>query len=85
MRDYLASSGAPLDVPSPINVVRAAFQINLITDGDAWVAAMKARNMMAHEYDCAAFEKTVSDIQNRYLPLLDALKLRLEAERAAGN
>jgi nucleotidyltransferase substrate binding protein (TIGR01987 family) len=85
MRDYLSCSGATLDVPSPINVVRASFQINLITDGDAWVAAMKARNVMAHEYDCAAFEKTVFDIRDRYMPLLNALKARLEAEREAGN
>ena len=85
MRDYLVSSGTALDIPSSINVVRAAFHINLIADGDAWVAAMKARNVMAHEYDCGAFEKTVADIRDRYLPLLVALKERLEAEREAGN
>lgn len=85
MRDYLANSGAALDIPSPINVVRAAFQINLIADGDAWVAAMKARNLMAHEYDCDAFENTVFDIRDRYLPLLLALREKLEAERVAGN
>jgi nucleotidyltransferase substrate binding protein (TIGR01987 family) len=85
MRDYLTSAGATLDIPSPINVVRAAFQINLIADGDAWVAAMKARNAMAHEYDCDAFEKTIFDIRDRYIPLLNALKAKLEIERATGN
>jgi nucleotidyltransferase substrate binding protein (TIGR01987 family) len=82
LRDYLADAGSPLDIPSPINAIRAAFQINLIADGDAWVAAMKARNVMAHEYDCTAFERTVIDIRDRFLPLLLALKEKLETERA---
>ncbi len=85
LRDYLSDTGKPLDIPSPINVIRAAFEINLIEDGDAWVEAMKARNQMAHEYDCGAFEKTVEDIATKYYPLLAAVRAKLDAERVAGN
>ena len=85
LRDYLADVGNPLPVPSPINVIRAAFEINLIDDGDAWVVMMKARNAMAHEYDGAAAVKTVNDICADYFVLLTAVKGKLEAERAAGN
>jgi nucleotidyltransferase substrate binding protein (TIGR01987 family) len=85
LRDYLSDTGKPLNIPSAINVIRAAFEINLIDDGDLWVEAMKARNQMAHEYDCDAFEKTVRDIQTKYYPLLTAVRAKLEAERATGN
>lgn len=85
LRDYLTDTGKTLPIPSAINVIRAAFEINLIEDGDAWVAAMQARNKMSHEYDCAAFEKIVDDIRTKYLPLLTAVKVKLESERGAGN
>ncbi len=85
LRDYLAHSGQPLDIPSPANVIRAAFAINLINDGDAWFEAMQARNRMAHEYDCAAFAQTVIDIRTKYLPLLQAAAVRLKGEVDAGH
>jgi nucleotidyltransferase substrate binding protein (TIGR01987 family) len=85
LRDYLTDTGKTLAIPSAINVIRAAFEINLIEDGDAWVEAMQARNKMSHEYDPAAFEKIVDDIRTKYLPLLTAVKVKLESERAAGN
>jgi nucleotidyltransferase substrate binding protein (TIGR01987 family) len=85
LRDYLSDTGKQLDIPSAINVIRAAFEINLIDDGDAWVEAMRARNQMAHEYNCDAFEKTIRDIDTKYYPLLTSVYAKLEAERAAGN
>jgi nucleotidyltransferase substrate binding protein (TIGR01987 family) len=85
LRDYLTDTGKTLAIPSAINVIRGAFEINLIEDGDAWVAAMQARNKMSHEYDCAAFEQIGSDIRLKYLPLFTAVKGKLERERAAGN
>jgi nucleotidyltransferase substrate binding protein (TIGR01987 family) len=85
MRDYLHAAGSPVDVPVPINVIRAAFQVGLIADGDAWVAAMKARNQWAHVYDQAVFEQAVRDIAADYLPLLRALGTVMQGERNAGN
>ena len=85
LRDYLTDTGKSLPIPSAINVFRAAFEINLIDDGDAWVAAMQARNKMSHEYDCDAFARIVSDIRTKYFPLITAAKIKLEGERAAGN
>ena len=85
LRDYLADTGKRLNIPSAINVIRAAFEINLIDDGDGWVEAMKARNQMSHDYDFDAFEKTVFDIKTKYYPLLTAVRTKLETERAAGN
>ena len=85
MRDYLFSAGNPVEVPVAINVIRASFEANIIADGDAWVRAMKARNIMSHEYDCDAFTQTVDQISIAYLPLLQSLRSKLQAERDAGN
>jgi nucleotidyltransferase substrate binding protein (TIGR01987 family) len=85
LRDYLADNGNAVPVPSATNVIRASFQVNLIDDGDAWIAAMKARNEMSHEYNAASFERIVVEIRDVYLPLLNDVGQKLDDERAAGN
>lgn len=85
MRDYFYAAGNPVDVPVARNVIRAAFEANLVSDGDMWVEAMKARNVVSHEYDCSAFAETVARIRTDFLPLLVALRARLIGERDAGN
>jgi nucleotidyltransferase substrate binding protein (TIGR01987 family) len=85
LRDYLADNGNAVSVPSATNVIRAAFQVNLIEDGDAWIAAMKARNEMSHEYSSESFERIVVEIKDVYLPLLLSVGNKLDDERAAGN
>ena len=85
LRDYLADNGNAVNVPSAANVIRAAFQVNLIDDGDAWIAAMKARNEMSHEYSRESFERIVVEIKDVYLPLLINVGQKLNDERAAGN
>jgi nucleotidyltransferase substrate binding protein (TIGR01987 family) len=85
IRDYLADSGTPLDVATPINAIRSGFEIGLIADGDLWVEAMRARNAMAHEYDAQKFEQTVIAIMGRFAPLLVTLRERLDMEYAKGN
>lgn len=85
LRDFLFATGIEMTSAVPANVIRAAFQAGLIEDGEAWMEARTARNRMAHEYNRAAFEAIVVAIANRYLPLLEALELRLADERRAGN
>lgn len=84
MRDFLAATGSPVDVPVAINVIRAALAVNLISDGDCWVDAMRQRNTTSHEYDNEAVAKALTAIRTRYLALFDALaeKLSNEAKRS---
>lgn len=83
-RDFLADGGSPVQTPTAANVIRGAFNISLIDDGDGWIAAMKARNAMAHVYDPTAFEAIGEAIVVRFAPLLHRLISRLEDERARG-
>lgn len=80
MRDFLADKGSPIDVPVAINVIRAALAVNLISDGDGWVDAMKQRNTTSHEYDEGAANSAVEAITTRYLALFAALAEKLSNE-----
>jgi nucleotidyltransferase substrate binding protein (TIGR01987 family) len=85
LRDFLIHSGVELPSLTPANVIRAAFEAGVIANGDGWIAAMKARNQMSHEYDSKAFERIVEEIKDQYFPLMALLKIALEAEHDAGH
>jgi nucleotidyltransferase substrate binding protein (TIGR01987 family) len=73
LKDYLDSEGVVLDKITPASVIRAAFEAKIVTNGEAWMAALDARNKMSHTYDFKKFEVVVKDIQAHYLKLFDDL------------
>lgn len=83
LRDFMFASGQEIDVPSPINVIRTAFALNLISDADDWIEAMRLRNALSHEYDAQRAAAALGSIADKYAPLIAALVIRLsnEAER----
>ncbi|MEP6785437.1 MAG: nucleotidyltransferase substrate binding protein [Sphingomonadales bacterium] len=85
MRDYLWATGIPVETPTPANVIRAAFQVDLIDDGDIWFRAMQDRNRTSHEYDEAAAARVFAAIDSFYLPMLVTLESRLGREAERGN
>lgn len=85
MRDYLVESGVTVPLPTPPNVIRAAFQVGLIEDGDAWIKAKNDRNIASHEYALDEAERIASDVFAVYVPLLSKLEERLEHESRSGN
>lgn len=82
--DFLIESGAPLETPSPHNIIRAAYAMNLLADGDAWIAAMRLRNALSHEYDEDRAEAAVEQIAADHLALFKALEERLRRELDQG-
>lgn len=85
IKDYLEYQGVVLETVTPRAVLKAGFAANVIEDGDAWMAALDARNKMAHTYNLKVFEQVVMAIETRYLGLMDRLDERLLAARAHGN
>lgn len=88
MKDYLESEGVVLEPVTPRNVIRKAFEAGVIRRGEAWQAALDARNSMSHTYSLAAFERVIADIRGAYLAAFDELyefllirRLDLEAPR----
>lgn len=49
LKDYLGELG--YDVKSPRDVIKQAFQDNIIWNGDIWMRALKSRNESVHVYD----------------------------------
>jgi nucleotidyltransferase substrate binding protein (TIGR01987 family) len=80
LRDLLVEQGMQLSARTPANVIRAAHEAGLVSDGDLWIEAMRARNRMSHEYSREAFAATINAISSRYLPMLLALNERLDHE-----
>ena len=53
---------------SPREVLREAFQANLIAD-DAWMNMLKVRNELAHDYDCEIVKTHCHTIVEKYIDL----------------
>ena len=85
MRDYMRTAGVRIETPTVANVIRAAFEVELIDDGDAWIAAMQDRNETSQEYDEAAAARVFAMIGDTYLSMLTALEARLLREIDRGN
>lgn len=82
LKDYLEFQGIILETATPRSIIKAAFAAGVIYDGDAWMAALDARNKMAHTYNFTVFEGVVKDVTNRYLALMDTLHEKLLSEVA---
>lgn len=87
LNDLLAADGVTLDTVTPRSVIRAAFSARFISDGEAWMKALDARNRMSHTYNFKEFERVILEIQTTYLALFDSLHFSaLEREAAwSGN
>lgn len=81
LRDFVADTGTALVNPSTINAIRAGLSLNLIENGDAWIAAMKLRNSTTHEYGREHAQAALATIAARIMPLFENLRRRMSDER----
>lgn len=78
LKDYLEDQGKI--IYSPKDVLRQAFQDELIVDGALWLKALEDRNLSSHLYDEAVANKLDQNIRTKYLPIIKALYERLHSE-----
>lgn len=80
LADYLTDALAPPEEYTPTKTIRAAMSAGILHDGDGWIAAGRARNIVSHTYSEEARDRALQDIAARYLPLLaelrDTMKMR---------
>ncbi|MDN5349736.1 MAG: hypothetical protein PWQ54_1132 [Bacteroidales bacterium] len=76
MKDYLEAEGF-LEIKSPRDAIKQAFNIELIVQGHLWLEALENRNLSVHTYNEALANELVNNIKNNYLPLLLELKNKL--------
>lgn len=77
MKDKLFYEG--FDVQSPRGVIRQAFALGLIHEGQRWLEMLESRNLFTHTYSGKLAEQAIESIQS-YTPLLIDLEHRLEQE-----
>lgn len=80
LKDYLEFSGLELSSVTPKAVVKAAFLARIIADGQLWIDMLDHRNQLSHRYDAALLDRGLAEIQSRYLPALEALRVYLDTQ-----
>ena len=78
MKDYLEYDGIINKIGSPREVIKAAFQYDLIENGEQWIKMMLACNSLSHLYDEETSRKIYYNIKEIYINLLKELKNKIE-------
>ena len=60
------------------DVVREAFKIGLIENGDVWMEMIKSRNLTSHTYDEATIEETIKLIIDKYYYEFNKLNQKMD-------
>ena len=80
LKDRLEYDGMVMESVTPRSVIRTAAATGLIAGGQTWVDMLEDRRNTSHRYDIELLESVLSNIQNNYLPILEALHQRLSRE-----
>ena len=73
LKDYLEFSGIVFDQVTPRSVIKQGFSAKIISDGQVWIDMRDRRNLLAHIYDEALLDETVSLIDSQFLPAFEQL------------
>ena len=71
LKDYLTYLGYKIQAPR--EVIKQAFAIDFIDDGDMWIKMIEDRNLTSHTYDETKAQEIVDSISEDYFAKLDSL------------
>ncbi|WP_144607453.1 nucleotidyltransferase substrate binding protein [Algoriphagus algorifonticola] len=77
VKDYLEEQGF-VDIRSPRAALKKAFEVNLLENGHDWMDLLQDRNLTAHTYDEQKATEMEKLIQEKYFPLLNALRFTFQ-------
>ena len=80
IKDYLENEGYD-NVRNGKQAIRQAFQDELITDAETWMAALEKRNETSHIYDANILCAAVSFIHDEFFPVLRDVFFKLKEYR----
>jgi nucleotidyltransferase substrate binding protein (TIGR01987 family) len=78
LKDYLSEQG--YNVKSPREVLKQAFQAEIISEGHVWLEALSSRNDTTHTYNNDIATALDLKIREVYAPAIDSLYLYLKKE-----
>ena len=67
MKDYMEYQGIVSNIGSPREIIKQAFSIGLIEDGEVWIKMMLARNALSHLYDEETSRQIYTEIKDSYI------------------
>lgn len=76
-KDYLQDQGNQ-NIRGSKDATREAFKVELIRDGEQWMAMIQSRNLSSHTYNEHTAETLVDAIIGRYYPLFVELRAEME-------
>lgn len=80
LKDFLQDQGNQ-NIKGSKDATREAFKVELIQDGEQWMAMIQSRNISSHTYDERIAGQLVDVIIHSYYPLFAALKMEMEKYR----
>ena len=80
MKDYLEYGGHIKITGGAKQIMRQAFQDELIVQGEDWMKALEFRNQTSHIYDSEIMEKSLDFIENKFYPIVQRLYFDLKKE-----
>lgn len=76
LKDFLESQG--IEVKFPRDVIKEAFNTELILDGELWIEMLDNRNLLAHTYDKKQANLAFQKVASSYSTALKELYLNLK-------
>lgn len=77
LKDYLLKENVG-DFNSPRSVMKEAYKMGLITEGELWLDMLEDRNLTSHTYDEIVANTIRDNILNIHYTLLKKLKEKME-------
>lgn len=75
-KDYLEAQGEKARFPR--DVIKKAFQYEMIDNGTVWMQMLESRNILSHTYDEQAFETVFTKIVQEYFQAITAAFQEME-------
>lgn len=79
LKDFLEARDIPVKYPR--DVIKEAFQYEIIDDGETWLSMLQERNIIAHTYNEATAGLVLDNIMKKYITALTQVYHRLCEER----
>ena len=77
LRDLLRSQGNETLLGSR-DMLREAFRLELLQDGESWMLMIQDRNLTSHTYNLATADAIAANIQKHYLGCFQSMRTRLQ-------
>ncbi|HEX5394261.1 MAG TPA: nucleotidyltransferase substrate binding protein [Rhodocyclaceae bacterium] len=77
LKDYLQDQGYQ-DIKGSRDATRTAFKVELIADGEHWMAMIQSRNASSHTYNQETADELGEAIQQVYYPLFVEFETTME-------